>query len=456
LRENAARRLIDHALSVDWSALPPESQSAAKTFLHDTLAVGVAGRSDRLADTVFAAAEGWAGQIGTSLVLGRPGARLTAPYAAFVNAYQIHCQEYDCVHEPAVAHPMATVGAALLGEAGRSGPYNGAEFLSALIAGVDIVASLGVAVKGPLKFFRPATAGIFGSVAAISRLRQLSPDIAQAAFGHALAFASGTMQAHVEGKPTLAIQVAAAARSAVEAIDLAVAGFPAPYESLDGPFGYFALFENDVELGPFLDQLGQRQRIQELSWKPFPTGRAAHGAIVALQTLMKQDGVSAANLASFVYRAPPLIARLVGRRPQPGMSVNYARLCFAWLGANVLKNGTVMLSDFTQTNLSEPELLGLAEKISVQADDNGDLAAFVPATGVATLVDGREIQIVVSRQFGSPEWPLSREEHLEKASACLAFGGCPDRAKALETLMSTFETVEDASGALCRVFESEP
>jgi 2-methylcitrate dehydratase PrpD len=94
------------------------------------------------------------------------------------------------------------------------------------------------------------------------------------AFGYALAFASGTMQAHLEGKPTLAIQVAAAARSAVEAVDLALAGLPGPGASIDGPFGYLPLFEDAFDLGPVLAALGQRHRIEEVSWKPFPTGCA--------------------------------------------------------------------------------------------------------------------------------------------------------------------------------------
>ena len=37
------------------------------------------------------------------------GERVSAQAAAMVNAYQIHCLEYDCVHEGAVVHPMATV-----------------------------------------------------------------------------------------------------------------------------------------------------------------------------------------------------------------------------------------------------------------------------------------------------------------------------------------------------------
>ena len=105
MEANAAARLVDHALGVEWQNLPDAARRAALDCLHDRLAVGVAGRNAPLADQAFAAAQGWSGQGGTGLVLGRPGERLTAPHAAFVNAYQIHAQEYDCVHEPAVAQP---------------------------------------------------------------------------------------------------------------------------------------------------------------------------------------------------------------------------------------------------------------------------------------------------------------------------------------------------------------
>lgn len=448
----ASDRLVDHALGVSWNDLPASARRAARTFLHDSIAVGIAGRNAALADEAFDVARAWSGQGGTGLILGRPGERLTTPHAAFANAYQIHSQEYDCVHEPAVAHPMASVLAVLLAEAGRA-PVSGADFLAGVVAGVDIVATLGVAVKSLLKFFRPATAGVFGSIGGLCRLRGLSPEVSRNAFGYGLAFASGTMQAHVEGKPALAIQVAAAARSAIEATDLARAGFEGPHGSIDGPFGYFALFEDEADLEPALDDLGQRHRIAELSWKPFPTGRAAHGAIIALRSLMEREGVTAATLRSFTYRAPPLIHRLVGRRPFAGMSVAYARLCFAWLGAVVLTRGTIDLADFTPERLSDPALLALAERIVVEVDDNCDPAAFVPAVGTATLVDGRIVSEAVSRQFGSPEWPLNREEHLAKARRCLAFGGLPQAHQALTDLIERFDELDDVALALAAVIE---
>nr|WP_087573424.1 MULTISPECIES: MmgE/PrpD family protein [unclassified Sphingomonas]AJW29453.1 MmgE/PrpD family protein [Sphingomonas sp. JE1] len=452
MEATAAARLVDHALGIEWADLPETAQRAARAFLHDSIAVGVAGRNAPLADQAFAAAQGWSGQGGSGWVLGRPGERLTAPHAAFVNAYQIHAQEFDCVHEPAVAHPMASVGAVLLAEVSRA-PATGTDFVAAMAAGVDIVATLGVAVTSPLKFFRPATAGIFGSIGALCRLRGLSPEVSRNAFGYGLAFASGTMQAHVEGKPTLAVQVAAAARSAIEAVDLSRAGFEGPQGSIDGPFGYLSLFEDAVDLQPALAALGKRQRVSELSWKPFPTGRAAHGAIIAMRRMMDAHGLTAATLQRFTYRAPPLIHRLVGRRPYAGMSVAYARLCFAWLGAVVLTRGTVDLADFTPERLADPALLALAERIVVEVDDNPDPAAFVPAIGVAELSDGRAISETVTRQFGSPEWPLSREEHLAKVHRCLEFGGVAHVHADLAALVDRFDTLDDVGAALAELLE---
>ncbi|MBJ7417475.1 MAG: MmgE/PrpD family protein, partial [Niveispirillum sp.] len=285
----ASQIMARHALSVEWVTLPEPARDAVRTFLLDTLGVGIAGARAPFAPEIGTAAQGWSG-VGPAPALGR-GHTLSPPQAAFVNAFQIHAQEFDCVHEVAVLHPLATILAAMIADTTRQPlPVTGAEFGAALAAGVDIAVTLGLAAKTPLKFFRPATAGIFGCVAAMARLRRLDVDTTCNAFGHALAFASGTMQAHVEGKPGLPIQVAHAAQASLMALDLAMAGIPGTAGSIDGPFGYLAMFETATDLPPLLDRLGKDWRIAEVSHKPFPTGRAAHGGIVALQTLMRDHG----------------------------------------------------------------------------------------------------------------------------------------------------------------------
>lgn len=445
-----SRLLAERALALTWSDIDALAREAAKTFLHDTLCVGAAGAKAPLADAVMGAAMRW-GQGRDCGVLGRPGLTLPQSSAAFVNAFQIHAQEFDCVHEPAVVHPMATVGAVILSEVDQASadkdPVSGEQLLVALVAGVEVATSLGLCATTPLRFFRPATAGIFGCVAALISLRRLPVETGVAAFGYALSFASGTMQAHAEGKPALPIQIANAARAAVMAVDLAESGLPGPEASIEGPFGYLPLFETAHDLTPLIDPT-PGFRISEVSWKPFPTGRAAHGGIVALQTVMAAHGLTAADVLEAVYRAPPLIHRLVGRRPIAEMAPAWARLCLAWLGAMVLTRGTVGLADFTPESLSDPALLALAERIRVEVDDNPDPAAFTPATLSVKTTDGRLLSHTATAQLGSPAQPLTRQQHLAKQSACLDFARLGQNADLITTMITGFEHLDDASEIL--------
>jgi 2-methylcitrate dehydratase PrpD len=444
---SVSARLVDHALGLRWADVAPPARDAARTFLHDTLCVGVAGRDAAHADAVLGIAQTW-GQGGSASVLGRPGVALTAASAAFVNAFQIHGQEYDCVHEPAVLHPMATVLTALLAEVERGAPVSGEQLLTAIVAGVDVTVTLGLAATGPLTFFRPATAGVFGCIAAIANLRGLAPAMARDAFGHGLSFASGTMQAHVEGNAALPIQVANAARAALVAVDLARAGMAGIAQPLEGPFGYAALLEASTEWEAPLALLGTGHRITEVSWKPFPTGRAAHGGIVAVQRLMASHGATAATVESIEYRAPTLIHRLVGRPAVAGMEPGYARLCLPWLAAVTLTRGTVALADFRLEGLADPSLLALAARVHVVADDNPDPAAFVPARATATLMGGDRVCAEITAQLGSPQWPLTLGQHREKAYGCLAFAGLAACDDALFDTVMMLDRSDDAVAAI--------
>ena len=446
---DASNDIAEFAAALRWAAIDEPARQAAATFFHDSLCVGIAGARAPLADAVLGGTTGWSGSGGDCLVLGRE-MRLPRAEAAFVNAFQIHAQEFDCVHEPAVVHPLATVLAVLLSDLGRGEQRSGEQFLTALTVGVQVATALGLAATTPLRFFRPATAGIFGSVAAIASLRGFETETTRQALGIALAFASGTMQAHVEGKPTLPLQIAQAARSAVQAADLAAVGFPGPMDSIEGPFGYLPLFEAGHDPERLRAGLRDGHRIGEVSWKPFPSGRASHGGIVAVQQLRDQ-GLTGKSVESIVYRAPPLIHRLVGRPPRRGMTPAYARLCLPWLAAVTLTRGTVALDDFAPDQLADPALFEIARRVSVEVDDNPDPAAFTPATATATCRDGRVLRVLVDAQLGSPGWPLSRAQHLAKARACLAFAGMEDRHDALAALVNTLADVPDVSAALNEV-----
>ena len=431
---------VAHADKTRFQDLPGQAVRAVKTFLLDSLGVGIAGAAVPLTQNVRQASRNWAGE-GAAHVWGANSYKTTPANAAFVNGFQIHCQEFDCVHEPAVVHPMATILAALMAESDARRTVSGKRLAIALAIAVDLAAGIGVSVTSPIKFFRPAKAGIFGATLGISHLRGLSHEKTKDALGYALAFNSGTMQAHVEGKPALPLQIGNAARGAILACDLAEAGVPGPHDSLEGPFGYFSLFEEASDTSAVLTALGKVWRITEVSHKPFPTGRAAQGGIVLMQKLRAQ-GATAEMVERITLTAPPLVHRLVGRPIKQDMAVNYARLCFQYSGAVALLRGTVGLNDFSDTCLRDPEVLSLGRKIDVVDDGSVNPAAFTPQTAIAQLTDGRRIEARIDALYGSPQDPMTHAAHLAKFRDCVAFGFGEARPLIADRLIDLTENLE--------------
>ncbi len=401
------------------SVFSDSAYDSTKIFILDSLGVGIAGSKAPFRDSVYKVMTSFG--VGDDAYVWGERERVPAASAAYMNGFQIHCMEYDCVHEPAVVHPMATIFAAISAEAERQGGVSGFALMEAVIVAVDVAVELGVAVTSPLKFFRPATAGLFGATLGIARLRSFDEDTALSAMGCALAQCAGVMQAHVEGKPTLPVQIAGAARAAIVACELAENGLHGPESSLEGPFGYFKMFEDEANASLAAERLGKKHRITEVSWKPFPTGRAAQGGITLVQRLLEQ-GVTSENVETLTLSGPPIIPRLVNRPAKVGMSANYARLCFPYLAAITLMRGTVGLNDFSEKDLTDPEILDLAARVSVQINHIKNPSEFVPQSVSATLKDGEVKNAIIGKLFGSPAFPLTREQHIEKFRNCVTFG----------------------------------
>lgn len=425
-----AAQLLNHAEACRFDRLPHATVQAALTFITDSVAVGLSGSRHPRIGQVREAAAAW-GQ-GDAACEWVSGTRWPSPTAALLNAWQIHNQEFDCVHEGAVVHPMATILPALVVQAevlSASGrPVSGKALIEAVVLAVDVAATLGVAHQAPMRFFRPAMCGALGATLGLAHLSGCSQEQTADAFGIAYSQLAGTMQAHVEGSPMLALQVGMAARAAVTSLQLAQAGFGGPRGVIDGPFGYFDLY--DAPLAPrrdqvqsVFDQLGQRHRIEELSHKPFPTGRAAQGAIDGLATLVAQHGLHPEQVRALQLAAPPLIQRLIGRPLVPQMDVNYARLCLPYLVGSWLVDGHLDLDAFSPQALNDPDRLARAAGVSVVPNDCIDPNALAPQTVQLTLGDKRVLTIDLPAVLGHPDRPLPAAAQRRKFDHCCARAG---------------------------------
>jgi len=441
-----------YCLATDVGHFDEEVVEAARCLLLDAIGVGIVGKMTTESETAFEIASAW-GQGAESCVWGRPGHLLPAGSAAFVNAHQMHCLEFDAINEPAVVHPTTVVLPVIAAWTQRARSrfkqvISGSEFLSAFAVGIDIAAGLGDVVSTPLQFFRPATAGAFGGVAALCNLMRPAPDVATAAFGVVYGALSGTMQPHTEGAQVLALQVAFNARAAVHAMDLAAVGFRGPRFVLEGEFGYFRLIEAGGEPERLVAMLGRDSEVTRTSVKPFPSGRATHSALDGILQMREEHSIDPRDVDRVEVLVPPMVHRLVGRPPTSNLVPGAARLCLSYLVAHALYHGGIDLDAYRPACLHDGGVLDLASRIRVSADSNPDPNAFNPQTIMITLHDGRRLERTMVACLGSPERPLDGDKLQAKFESNLAVAGRAEVAKAIRQRVDQILELQDVTALL--------
>lgn len=444
-------RLVEHISTLRYEGLPASAVERMKVFILDTLGVGAAGANGTNVEAMTALVDSW-GHGEDARVWGSQ-TRLPAPSAAFVNAYRIHSLEFDCLHERAVLHPMAAILGAVLAYADRRShqgrPVTGPEMIAACIAGVDVATFLGFAARGPVRFFRPSTAGGFGAAATIANLAGYDLERTANTLGIQYSQTSGTMQAHVEGSPCLGLQVGFASRAGIVSADLAAAGFTGPHDIFTGPHGYFRLFEADrFEIDGEIKRIGREFQVEEMAHKPFPSGRLTHGTVHALMLLRERLVFGADDIRAFECFVPSLVARLVGRPDIPNPEPNYAKLCIPFVAATWLRRGAVDVDGFLGRDvLDDPITHAIASRVVVIQDDNPDPNAMTPQRFRLTLSDGSVHEISLDHVLGHPKAALSRDQHLGKFRKAWAAGGlAPEAGERLIGRVDDLESVSDVSG----------
>ena len=399
-----------------------ETINKIKIFLLDSIGVGIAGSTGANLLELKQVSNGWSK--GNDCTILGTWEKYSRDAATLINAYQIHCLEFDCIHEGAVVHPMAAILSSLLSHSEINHRnklnVNGKDFLLSLALGVDIASYIGVCATGELRFFRPATASGFGAVAALSKIQKFSSEEINNALGIMYSQTCGNMQSHVEGVPILGLQVGFNARAALSSIDLTTAGFPGPKKVFNGEHGYFNLIENNkYDLSYLQNHIGKKWMINELAHKPYPSGRLTHGLVHAIKDLKLKYKLKAEDIKSITCDVPPGVYKLVSRPIIKNLTTNYAKLCAKFVGASYMINGHLNIETFTDRNyLDNKNTHEFAKKILINKNKNLDEKVLTPQIFSVLLQNDKKIEIKLDNVYGHPKVPLSENEYLKKFETC--------------------------------------
>lgn len=309
------QRLARYACEARFAALPEAVRAeSVRAFLNWTGCVLGGCREPAVCAAVAASALTGGGSAAT--LIGQ-GGRSDLATAAFVNCLSSAILAFDDTHLATVTHPTGPVAAGLLAHA-ETQAVTGAEFLNALMLGMEITCRLSTALllppaRGNTALYVTGLSGPVGAAAALGRVMRLDETRMRAAIGLAASMAAGFRATH--GAMSGLMVPAQAARNAVHAAGLAAQGFTCMEDVLESERGFLRIFSPDAEPAVALDGLGVRFEVLANAYKPYPAGIVVHAAVDACLEAMA--GAPGAALPQTISLTVPPLAQALANRPQP-------------------------------------------------------------------------------------------------------------------------------------------
>ena len=450
-------RLCEQLTRWRYEDLPAEVVRMLKRFMIDTLGViGGAANAAGIRELNNRLSKWESSGSATGLVTKR---RYSPPSAALANGAAAHALDFDDQHDPARVHTNCVVLPALLASAEDIGNVSGKDFLVAYAISSELHARLGLACYNSLgKGWHPTM--VFGTPAAslgAARLLKLDAEGMRNALGMAFHQTSGSAQSMRDGVVSKRLGAGFAARAAVLGAFLAADGLTGTRRPLEGNAGLFALYERgEVDIDLVTEKLGSDWRITEYSFKPYPCCRCNHTPI-SLAIKLREQGLKPADVRSVEIGMGNVNWLTVGepydvRRD----SVVHAQFNAAYSFARALTDARVDLRSYQKPAISDAAVVALAGKVTVIDDASIDATAIEPARIKVTRNDGRVIEVKNDVIPGSPQYPMTEDDFMEKFRGCLNFGLGASRADAdrLADAVMNIDSAPDAAASIVDAFPS--
>jgi 2-methylcitrate dehydratase PrpD len=440
------RVLAEFAASLRYDDIPPDVVLHAKLCLLDTLGCGLFGSTLPWVRTV----EETVGEVDRGRVAALWGSSRTAsaPGAALVNGTAIHAFELDDLHPRSIVHPGAVVVSAALAAAAHQGETSGRRLLTAMVAGYEVAARVGMSMGAAhlSQGWHPTgTHGTLGAAAAAGVILSLTPDQMVHAIGTAGSQSSGLMSAQFSSM-VKRLNAGHAAQSGVMAALLARRDFLGIPDLLENEYGgYLSTFSPTSSPELITEDLGTVWQVSRVGFKPYSTNGSCHPTIDALLDLRSREHVTASDVESVTIHCSTATFRHVGWQYEP-ISVTSAQMNLSYIVAVVLTDGDAFIDQFSAERIVDPQLAELARRVQVIADpaiDAGGDAMRHQTKISVVLKDGTVLQDERTHARGSSTHPLEQADVEDKFFRLATTAISRDRAEVVRELVASLESQPD-------------
>ncbi len=408
--------LVDWAWSLTLRMLPDDVVRAAGRHMLD--ATGCAIAAQRLRAAPFA--EALTSSDGPATVIGTTH-RHDPGGAAFANGTLVHALDFDDTHAAALVHPSAVVLPAAFACAEAS-DSDLEDLLPAVIAGYESVIRIGRAAPHGFHargFHATSICGVFAAALVASRIQGLTHSQAVQALGIAGSFASGSLEFLSAGSSTKQIHPGWASMAGIAAARLAAEGAQGPASILEGDLGVYRGFADlRLDAGSVTDDLGSTWEIGRITVKPYPVCQLTHATLDAVAaTLTDVPHGEAETIEVHLPEASvPVVAEPRPTKVSPRTPYE-AKFALPWDVAAMLIDGSINVATFAPDRIERPDVVALAERVTVVPYRFGPPPAEAPGRVSIRLTSGDVVIGEVESSSGGPTSPLSDEALLEKFHA---------------------------------------
>jgi 2-methylcitrate dehydratase PrpD len=413
---SVARRYARFVLGLTGEDIPAPVTAKAAVLALDTLGSCLASSREDFGRAVLDSAERLGGPQESTLIGTK--AKAGAASAALANATLAHGLDFDDTREDAIVHTgCVTVTTALA--VGEAVGAPGRVVLEAMIAGVEVMCRIGLAVPGRFhaRHFHPTSlTGSFAAAAVAGKLYQLNEDQLVHAFGICGSQAGGIIEYLADGSWTKRLHPGWAAHAGVAAVTLARAGFTGPETVFEGAHGFYQAFAGgcaEATVDALLDTLGHQWELEHLTLKPYPCGSIAQPYMDCALRLREKHQIRPEDIASVSCRTaegpvPRLWEPLAAKhRPTNGYA---AKFSLPYLLAVMFVKGGASLAEFTDEAVRDPAVLEVAGKVGYELDATIDYPRQFIGQVAVRLRDGRRLEESQDHPRGGPDSPMSRDE----------------------------------------------
>jgi 2-methylcitrate dehydratase PrpD len=399
-------RLVDHVHDLDFAALPAEVVAQVKRCLVDLVGAACGGIGTPVSAIVrrHAAENFLASRHGARMLLD--GRRVSMPGAAMAGGFTIDAFDAHDGHALTKGHAGVAVLPGLLAVIDARGiELDGRSFIAAVALGYEIAIRAGIAMHRTARDYH--TSGSWNALAVaalVARLMRLSHEQTR----HAL----GIAEYHGPRSPMM------------RCIDFpsmvkdgsgwgAMAGMSAALLAADGFTGAPAEITERPDTADLWSDLGERWRILELYFKPWPVCRWAQPALQATIGLVREHGVMPDAIAEIEVATFHEATRLAMRAPTEPDAAQYS---LPFPVAAALVRGRLGAEELIGAALTDRAILAMSQRIKLI--DDPEFSRVFPARRFARvtlqLKDGRRFASPATEALGDPDRPMSDAQIAEK------------------------------------------